>query len=137
MAAPFLGGYAASKHALEGLSESLRRELMPWGIEVVVVAPGAVATPIWDKGVAGAERYAATDYAEPLRRFGRYALREGKNGLPAEAIGEVIREALTASRPRLRYAPVPDKLRNWTLPRLLPRRLVDGFIARGLGLSRR
>jgi NAD(P)-dependent dehydrogenase (short-subunit alcohol dehydrogenase family) len=137
MAAPFLGGYAASKHALEGMSESLRRELMPWGIEVVVVAPGAVATPIWGKGAAGAERYADTDYAEALQRFGRYALRVGRNGLPVEAIGEVVREALTAPRPRLRYAPVPGKLRNWTLPRLLPRRVLDGYIARGLGLSRR
>lgn len=137
MAAPFLGGYAASKHALEGMSESLRCELMPWGIEVLVVAPGAVVTPIWKKGASDPDRYAATDYAEALRRFLRHALREGKNGLTAEAIGEVVREALTAARPRLRYAPVPDKLRNWTLPRLLPRRLVDRYIARGLGLSRR
>ena len=48
-AAPFVGLYAASKHGLEGLSQSLRRELMLFGIDVIIVAPGSVATPIWDK----------------------------------------------------------------------------------------
>ena len=53
IAMPFLAPYAASKFALEGLSESLRRELLPFGIDVIVIAPGAVATPIWEQGRAG------------------------------------------------------------------------------------
>src|SRR5580704_2060991 len=55
---PFLGSYSASKFGLEGMSESLRRELMMFGIDVIIVAPGAVATPIWDK----AEQVDVTQY---------------------------------------------------------------------------
>jgi hypothetical protein len=135
--APFLGAYVAAKHGLEGLSESLRRELMIHGIDVVIVAPGAIVTPIWEKGAAeDASGAAGTPYAEPLRRFRAYALETGRAGLPPERVGEVIHEALTAARPKVRYAVIPDRLRTWTLPMLLPRRLVDRFIARGLGLGR-
>ncbi|MFN8511741.1 MAG: SDR family NAD(P)-dependent oxidoreductase [Chloroflexia bacterium] len=55
IASPFLGAYAASKFALEALSDSLRVELLPWGLAVVLVEPGPVATPIWGKGEAMAE----------------------------------------------------------------------------------
>ena len=68
---PFLGAYVASKHALEGLSNSLRRELMPWDVKVVVVGPGNVKTPIWDK--AGDESlYDHTSYGPTYRNFVRY-----------------------------------------------------------------
>ncbi len=133
-AAPFIGAYAASKHGLEGLSESLRRELMLYGIDVIIVGPGAVATPIWDKAEQiDTSAYASTDYGTVFQRFGEYFVREGRKGLPPEQIGATILQALTAPKPRVRYAVVPQRLRNWTLPRLLPRRFVDGLIARGLG----
>src|SRR5512143_2929798 len=94
---PFLGAYSASKHGLEGFSESLRRELMLYGIDVIIVAPGAVATPLWDK----AERvdvspYADTEYAESARRVQEYAVRNGRKGLATEKIGEVVLHTLTA-----------------------------------------
>jgi NAD(P)-dependent dehydrogenase (short-subunit alcohol dehydrogenase family) len=137
LAAPFLGAYAAAKHGLEGMSESLRRELAIHGIDVVIVAPGAVATPIWEKGEReDASRAAGSVYGNALARFRSYALKTGKAGFPPERIGAVVHEALTAARPKVRYAVVPGRLRNWTLPMLLPRRLVDRAIARGLGLSR-
>jgi NAD(P)-dependent dehydrogenase (short-subunit alcohol dehydrogenase family) len=67
---PFLGAYVSSKHALEGFSESLRRELMLYGIDVIIVGPGAVATPIWDKGEqVDANQYAHTEYFEPGKRI--------------------------------------------------------------------
>ncbi len=135
IAVPFLGAYAASKHGLEGMSESLRRELMLYGIDVIVVGPGAVATPIWDKA-EGEEYgpYRATDYGTILDRFAKYFIAEGRKGLAPETIGEVVYRALTAARPRVRYAVVPKSFRNWTLPRLLPKRTLDRMIGRQTGL---
>jgi NAD(P)-dependent dehydrogenase (short-subunit alcohol dehydrogenase family) len=132
---PFLGAYVASKHALEGVSESLRRELLLYGIDVIVVGPGHVATPIWDKAEqADASRYAATEYADSLGRFRQRFIARGRRGFPPERIGEVIWRALSARRPRPRYAVVPGGLLNWTLPRLLPARVVDRLIGAALKL---
>jgi NAD(P)-dependent dehydrogenase (short-subunit alcohol dehydrogenase family) len=128
--APFLGAYVASKHALEGMSESLRRELMLFGIDVIIVAPGHVATPIWDKAESTSPApYERSEYAEPLRRFSDYFIGEGRRGYPPERVAELVWTALTTRRPRVRYAVVPRPLQNWTLPRLLPRRLLDRMIA--------
>jgi NAD(P)-dependent dehydrogenase (short-subunit alcohol dehydrogenase family) len=135
LAAPFLGGYAASKHALEAMSTSLRRELMLYGIDVIVVAPGNVVTPIWDKAEASEERYADTPYASSLAKFSRYVLTRGRQGYPPERIGTVVLEALTAQKPRARYAVVPDTFSNWVVPRLMPSRWLDRAMAKNLGLS--
>jgi hypothetical protein len=132
---PFLGAYVAAKHGLEGLSESLRRELMLFGIDVIVVAPGSVATPIWDKAEeVSLDPYEATPYGGPLRRFRAAALRDGRAGLPPEAVAQAIWTALTAANPATRMAVVIKPLMNWTLPRLLPTRVLDRIIARHLGL---
>ncbi len=136
MGPPFLGAYAATKHGLEGMSESLRRELQVFGIKVVVIGPGSVATPIWDKAeAADARRYRDTVYSQPLKKFTEFMLEGGRKGLSPERIGEVVLTALTVPRPRLRYDPIPDKLKNWTLPNLLPRRLLDRIIGKQLGLQ--
>ncbi len=135
MAAPFLGAYAASKHALEGMSESLRRELMLYGIDVILIAPGSVATPTWDKAeAAGTEQYADTPYAGPLKKFVDYMVMNGRKGYPPERVGEVIFTALTAAKPRVRYDVIPQKLKNWTVPTALPRRWLDRLIAGQIGL---
>ena len=138
LSAPFLGAYAASKRALEGMSESLRRELMLYGIDVIIVNPGAVATPIWDKAEAqDGVRYAGTEYEPLLRRFLTAALRSGRAGLPADAVGRVVWTALTAQAPRTFYPVVGRKLMNWTIPLALPARLLDRLIAKRLGMVRR
>ena len=112
IAAPFLGAYAASKHGLEGMSESLRRELMLYGIDVIIIAPGSVVTPIWGKGEAeDLSAIRSTEYGPAFDRFLPYALAEGKKGLTAERLGESIRAALTARRPRVRYAVVPQRFK--------------------------
>ncbi len=134
---PFLGAYAASKHALEGLSEALRRELMLFGIDVAIVGPGAVRTPIWTKGVDRAGRFDGSEYAEPLRRFQRFADKEARGGMDPDAIAAIVFDALTARRPRVRYAPVARRLSNWVLPHLLTRRAVDRLIGKALGLTPR
>ena len=138
LSAPFLGAYAASKRALEGMSESLRRELMLFGIDVIIVNPGSVATPIWDKAEAQDEaRYAGTEYEPLLTRFLTAALRSGRSGLPADAVGRVVWTALTARTPRTFYPVVGRKLMNWTIPLALPARLLDRLIAKRLGMVRR
>ena len=134
IALPLIGAYAGTKHAVEGISDSLRRELVPYGIDVVVLQPGAVRTKIWDKGAMGAKRYDGTDYAEPLARFGQYLRGFEKDGYSPERFGRFVREVFEKRRPRTRYAIVPGRLANWTVPTLLPDRVLDRLIARNTGL---
>lgn len=136
-ASPFVGPYNASKFALEGLSESLRRELMLYGVDVIVVAPGAVATPIWDKADAiDVSRYANTPYAKALAMVKTYMLEMGRKGLSPERIGEAVLTALTAPNPKVHYTVTPDPLQNWLMLHL-PKRMVDRTIASRLGLTRK
>ena len=135
--APFVGAYVTSKHALEGMSETLRIELMLYGIDVIIIGPGAVATPIWDKGEqVDLTKYQHTEYVEAARKFQKYMVEDGRKGLPSEKIGEVVLHALTTSKPRVRYPVVPNMLKNWIIPMLLPKRYVDKLIAKGLGFRK-
>jgi NAD(P)-dependent dehydrogenase (short-subunit alcohol dehydrogenase family) len=135
-APPFVGAYSASKFALEGLSESLRRELMLFGIDVVIIAPGAVATPIWDKAEAiDVSRYANTPYAKGLDAVRAYMLASGRKGLKPERLGEAVWRALTAANPATRIVVTPDKIEN-IMVNTLPKRMVDRLIAGRLGLAR-
>lgn len=132
---PFVGPYNTSKFALEGLSESLRRELMIYGVDVIVIAPGAIATPIWDKADAiDVSRYANTPFATSLNRVKGYMLEMGRKGFPPERIGEVVHTALTTPNPKTRYIATPDPFGNW-MSNHLPKRMVDNTIARRLGLT--
>ncbi len=131
---PFLSPYNASKFAMEGLSESLRRELLPFGVDVIVVGPGAVATPIWGKAEQiDVTPYRDTPYAVPLERPRNYMLGMGKKGLPPERIGEAVLLALTAPKPKVRYAVSPQPLQDF-VARTFPRRFVDRMIGGRLGL---
>ena len=137
ISAPFLGAYAASKRALEGMSHSLRRELMIFGIDVIIINPGSVVTPIWDKAeAADGSRYDNTEFAPLLSRFLTAALRGGRSGLSPDAVAEAVWTALAARRPRTFYPVVPGRLKNWTIPLALPARLIDRLIAKRLGISR-
>jgi len=132
---PFLGAYAASKHGLEGMSESLRRELLLFGIDVILIEPGYVNTPILDK--AEKEDYAQyrdTEYAPILERFRKMFIAEGRKGLEPLDIAEAVFKALTIARPKVSYTIVKQKLKNWTIPMMLPKRTVDRVIGKQLGL---
>ena len=135
MGVPFLGAYVAAKHGVEGLSASLRRELQLLGIDVIVVGPGAVATAIWDKAEAlSPDHLAGTIWDKPFRNFTTFMIKSGRKGLAPERVGDVIATALTTPRPRTRYAVVPGKFMNATLPSMLPSRVVDRLIGKQLGL---
>lgn len=136
MAMPFVGPYAMSKHALEAFSESLRRELMLYGIDVIIIGPGAIVTPIWDKAEAlDISPYEKSDYRNVLEKFRDFMVQRGKAGLPAEAMGELILHTLTTPKPKVRYAIVAQKMQNWYIPRLLPKRFFDNLIAKQLGFK--
>jgi NAD(P)-dependent dehydrogenase (short-subunit alcohol dehydrogenase family) len=133
---PFMGPYCASKFALEGMTESLRRELMLFGIDVIIVGPGAVATPIWDKAEqVDASIYANTPYAEQLNRLRSYMIANGPKGLKPEYLGKVIWTALTTPKPKTRYAVTPDPVQNF-MTGFLPKRMVDNLVAGRLGLKK-
>jgi len=131
LAVPFLGAYAASKFGLEGYSDSLRRELMLFGIKVIVIEPGAVVTPIWDKaeGVV-VQQFPNTPYDRSLRLFAEQAMKEAKTGFPPEKVGELIWRVLTAPRPRARYPIVPHRLVELSIPLRLPTEFLDYCIAK-------
>ena len=132
---PFLAPYCASKFAVEGLSESLRRELLAFGVDVIVVAPGAVATPIWAKAdELDIKAYANTVYAGPLARLQAYMQGLGKSGLPPERIGEAIHTALTTSKPKVRYTVSPEPFQVFMSERVLSKRALDSIVGKRLGL---
>lgn len=130
---PFVGAYSASKHALEGLSESMRRELMLYGIDVIIIGPGPIATPIWDKAEQeDANQYKNTDYFESGVKFQKYTLNRGRNGLPVERVSRVTLQALTTAKPCVRYSVTPNPFTSWLMS-ILPKRLIDNIIAKNLG----
>jgi NAD(P)-dependent dehydrogenase (short-subunit alcohol dehydrogenase family) len=131
---PFVSAYSTSKHAIEGLSESLRRELMLFGIDVVVIAPGPVKTPIWSKAEeVDFSAYRNLPYFPALERIRKFMLQLGETGLPPEKIAEGIFEALTSPRPKVRYTITPDPIQQLVVS-ILPKRMVDRIIAKRLGL---
>ena len=131
---PFVGAYNASKFALEGMSEALRRELLLYGIDVIVIGPGAIATPIWEKAdEVDTTPFDNTDYAGPLKAVKAYMLELGRKGLKPEAVGELIADALTKPGRKVRYAIVPSKLENFMM-KALPKRRLDKIIGKRLGL---
>jgi NAD(P)-dependent dehydrogenase (short-subunit alcohol dehydrogenase family) len=131
---PLLSPYSTSKHAIEGLSESLRREFMLFGIDVIVVAPGAVKTPIWDKADEfDIAAYRNSPFLPALERIRAYMLKLAELGLPAEKIGEVIHDALMLPHPKVRYEISPEPFRM-LMSRILPKRMLDRMIAKQLGL---
>jgi NAD(P)-dependent dehydrogenase (short-subunit alcohol dehydrogenase family) len=134
-ALPFLGAYAMSKFALEAMADALRVELAPWGIHVVIVEPGTIATPIWTKPQPTAAELspdAARLYGERLDRFRRLAAeRTAGHAVPAVEVAKAVERALTAKRPRTRYLVGPDARRRARVQKL-PDRIRDRLLTRFL-----
>jgi hypothetical protein len=132
---PLTPAYAASKHAIEGLSESLRRELMLFGIDVIIVAPGPVRTPIWSKGQQEFDmsKYQNSPYLPAMQKVTDYVHHLDSIGLPPQRIAEVVYDALTLPKPKVRYQIAPDPVRH-LMTAVLPKRMVDKIIAKRVGL---
>jgi NAD(P)-dependent dehydrogenase (short-subunit alcohol dehydrogenase family) len=139
VANPLFGPYSATKFALEAVSDALRREVAAHGVKVVSIEPGGIATPIWDKGLDDGRRIMADMPEEAARRYARLipavtkvAERLAREGLPPEAVAEVVGKAVTARRPRARYVVGRDAKIQAIAARLLPDRVLDAVIARAL-----
>jgi NAD(P)-dependent dehydrogenase (short-subunit alcohol dehydrogenase family) len=144
VAIPLVGPYAASKFALEGMSDSLRRELRPWGIHVALIEPGAVATPIWDKGVDQAvdlERDAPPEmrerYGELIDAVRRASEKNRTDGVPPSEVAEAVAHALTADKPKTRYLVGRDAKMRAPMAKILPDRVMDAAVGRALGQKKR
>jgi NAD(P)-dependent dehydrogenase (short-subunit alcohol dehydrogenase family) len=139
IAAPFIGAYVGSKHALEGMSHSLRRELQLYGIDVIVVGPGAIKTAIWAKPSATElGMFEGSDYAPMMRKFQKlFVKRAEAKGLPAEVLGQRLVQIFELRKPKTRYTVVPRWFSDWVVPTMLPDRVVDRFIGKATGLLRK
>jgi NAD(P)-dependent dehydrogenase (short-subunit alcohol dehydrogenase family) len=142
VASPTYGAYAASKFALEAVSDALRREVARLGVQVIVIEPGTVATGIWGKGLAAAQDLAAgmseaqqTRYRDLLAAVSKQAKTLGRSGIDPADTARVIADAIEARKPRARYQVGRDAKLMARIARLLPDRIVDRLIAKNLRLG--
>lgn len=136
---PYAAPYCASKYALESVGDALRVELASSGVQVALVEPGSVATPIWDKGSANAEAVAVPPELDEYYGHVPAAMAKGqreaaKRGVPPERVAETIEHALGAKRMRSRYLVGLDARGMLLGKRLLPDRLLDRVLRRALGI---
>jgi len=145
VALPLVGAYNASKFALEAVSDSLRRELHPHGVDVVLIEPGGVKTPIWRKGNELADEIAGGMPPEAERLYGPMieAVRAETvkiardRGIEPRAVAEAIGSALTAKRPKTRYLVGRDAKVRARVAKVMPDRMMDRAIVRTLSQSKR
>jgi NAD(P)-dependent dehydrogenase (short-subunit alcohol dehydrogenase family) len=140
VALPMVGPYNASKFAVEGLSDALRRELRPWGIHVAVIEPGAVATPIWDKSTTAADEIQKAGppeveqlYGEVIAKIREESQKNAVEGVPPQEVAEAVAHALTAEKPKTRYLVGRDAKVRAPVAKMLPDRVMDAAISRAIG----
>jgi NAD(P)-dependent dehydrogenase (short-subunit alcohol dehydrogenase family) len=140
---PMTGAYHAAKFGLEGLGESLRQELAPWGIKVVLVEPGSIDTPIWSRGEEDAERILSQTpprlrelYGGAVERYRQVVRDTAERGIAPEKVAARIERALEARRPRARYLVGLDAQVMGRLGPLLPTPVFDRLIARAMAFPK-
>lgn len=133
----FMGPYSASKHALEAISKTMRMEFMLYGIDVVVIGPGVVKTPIWDKAEqVDLNKFQDTDYKESGAKFKKFMMNISKEGYEQDEFGEMMADIIETKKPKARYPLVYGKFKNWTIPRLIPTRKLAAIIGKTLGFTK-
>jgi NAD(P)-dependent dehydrogenase (short-subunit alcohol dehydrogenase family) len=140
IAFPFGGPYHASKFATEAVGDVFRQELRPWGIEVAIIEPGSIDTPIWDRGKEKAEEIEAKSpqtnllYGAALDKFRKVLKDTAERGIPPEKVAKAISHALESSRPNTRYLVGLDAQVQARIKPFIPTRLFDKIVARQLNL---
>jgi NAD(P)-dependent dehydrogenase (short-subunit alcohol dehydrogenase family) len=133
-ALPFLAPYNASKFALEGLSESLRREMLLFGVKVVIIAPGMVSTEMAAKGAEiDIAPYKDGPYYPGLQKVLAFFTKPSR-ALRPEQLGQAILKALTVAKPKVRYTVAPDPMQTFLIENL-PKSVSDRMIGGMLGLK--
>ena len=135
---PFMSAYNMSKFGLEGFSEGIRRELLMYGIDVVVIAPGPVKTPIWGKINKKEEikRYDNSDYRESLSRAMRMTEKMEQVGVQPKIIAERALSIIENTKNSTRYRIDPTRMQNILL-QLFPKRIADKMIAKRMGILKK
>ncbi|HEY8172678.1 MAG TPA: SDR family oxidoreductase [Dehalococcoidia bacterium] len=143
MATAILGPYNASKFAMEGLTDALRQELRPWGINVAIIEPGSIATPIWDKSQALADtleerlpREGHALYDGIIKAVREFAVETGRRGVPPDRVAKAVEHALTSKRPKTRYLVGFDARMQALLKSIAPDRVLDSLVSRQLKLPK-
>jgi len=124
---PFMSGYCASKHAVEAFSESLRRELKPYGIKVIIVAPGSVSTPIWKevKKQKDQNKYHKTKYGISFKKILNSLESFDQNSLSMNQLTSIIIKSIEIKNPKIRYNPTKDPIQKlWPY---IPKKIMDSF----------
>jgi NAD(P)-dependent dehydrogenase (short-subunit alcohol dehydrogenase family) len=142
-AVPFIGPYAASKFALEALTDVMRLELRPWGIHVAIVEPGAVVSRLWEKARHQADELEAfaspqirAYYGAAVARVREAMERASRRAIPAQVVARAVAHALFAARPKTRYVVGLDARLRAILASWLPDRVQDWLLVRWLRLPR-
>jgi NAD(P)-dependent dehydrogenase (short-subunit alcohol dehydrogenase family) len=136
VASPFISAYAATKHAIEGFSSSLRRELRLFGIKVIIVAPGGIQTEMWRKNSLSVAPLVGTAYEEPVRKINSLVKQMEEESAPAEEIARFLVRVFEARRPKARYAPSRTFMEGPWMS-LIPDLWYDAMVGMWLGLKQR
>ena len=135
---PFVAPYTASKFAVEAFSDALRREMLLYGVDVILIEPGPIKTAIWDKVPdLDDNEFTGTDYEHSLRKFYKMFIEMGRKGFDADIIGNRVKEILQDPSPKTRHVITPNRFINFTLPGILPDRIFDKLVGKGLGLLKK
>ena len=136
---PFVAPYTSSKHALEGFNDSLRRELLLHDIDVVLIQPGPIKTPIWDKVPKIEDNpFLNTEYKVPLKKFNKGYLKAIESeGYHPDVVAKQVVQVMKTNKPKTRYVITKNIFKNYYIPGFLPDRWVDKIIGKMLGLIKK
>jgi NAD(P)-dependent dehydrogenase (short-subunit alcohol dehydrogenase family) len=143
LSSPFTGPYAASKFAMEAITDAMRLELRPWGMQVVIVEPGSIATPIWDKSLSEARQMfrelpeqAHRLYDEAIEKMFTFMEEAAARGIASDEVAKAVAHALTAKKPKTRYLVGTDARIQAVLAKAVPDRMRDGLMGRQIKLPK-
>jgi NAD(P)-dependent dehydrogenase (short-subunit alcohol dehydrogenase family) len=129
IALPFLSPYTASKFALEGWCDSIRRELNPFGIKTILLEPGGIATPIWNKALEQDASFADKKYGASLQKFRENFIMAGNTGMNTDAAADQIFRFITRKKPATRYIIANSRILSF-LETLIPDSLLDALVVK-------
>jgi len=138
MGMPFVSPYVGSKHALEGITECIRKELLLYGIDVVLIEPGPIKTPIWEKSMDPMlDKFKDSVYHSIMKKSQKKFMEPSiASALTSDKAAQIILAEFEKKKSSARKVIIAQKFKNWTLPKILPTRLLDKVLGKALGLTK-